>query len=230
MVCQDGFITSHSVENVNVLADKKVKTFIKTYKLKYPLLNTDKPVTMGPLDLFDYYFEHKRQQVFAMEETKKQFKIIAKEFSKLIGKKYDFFETYKLNDADFAIVVMSSTAGTTKYVVDELRKKGIKAGLLKLRLFRPFPDKEIATALKKVKAIAVLDRALYFGSFPPLFGEIRNALFNLPKKPPIVSYVFGLGGRDIKTDQIKSVFMDLKKISKSKKITKLINFIGVRNG
>ena len=132
MVCQDGFITSHSIENIELLEDDKVKSFVGTYKPDHYLLNRNEPMAIGPLDLQAYLFEHKYQQSVAMQNAKKVILDVAKEFEELTGRKYSFFEEYKLNDAEIAIVCMNSTAGTTKYVVDNLRKKGIKAGLLLL--------------------------------------------------------------------------------------------------
>src|SRR5574344_563016 len=144
MVCQDGFITSHSIENIELLEDDKAKAFVGTYKPEHYLLNAKEPIAVGPLDLQAYLFEHKYQQAEAMKNAKKVIAEVAVDFEKLTGRKYSFFEEYKLDNAEIAIVCMNSTAGTTKYVVDELRAKGVKAGLLKLRMFRPFPAEEIA--------------------------------------------------------------------------------------
>ena len=136
MVCQDGFITSHGVETVDFFDDETVKNFIGEYKPHYPLLDVEKPVTYGPLDLFDYYFEHKRQQVLAMQNSVKVIREIFDEFGKISGKDYDFFEGYKLEDAEKVIICANSSAGTIRVVVDELRDQGQKVGLLKMRVFR----------------------------------------------------------------------------------------------
>ena len=229
MVCQDGFITSHAVERVELYEDKQVKDFIGEYKLQHSLLNMEKPVTYGPLDLQDYYFEHKRQQSEAIKNSLKAIPQVFAEFKKHFGAEYDFIDTYKLDDADVAIVALSSTAGTTKVVVDELRAQGKKAGLLKPRFFRPFPKENIIQALSGLKAVAILDRSESFSSQGgPLFTEIRSALLDEPKKPLTVNYIYGLGGRDINTEQIKSVFVDLQKIAKDKKVKNLVNYFGVR--
>ena len=224
MICQDGFIISHAVANVLTLEDKEVKKFIGEYKPDYPLLDISHPITIGPLCLADSYFEVKYQQVEAMNRVFKTFQKVNQEFKKLAGRGYDFFEEYKMQDAKRAIIVLGSTAGTAKVAVDELRKKGEKVGLIKLCLFRPFPEKEIIQALKNVQAIAVLDRAISFGSYGPVFIEIRSALRNLEKKIKISNYIYGLGGRDITVDDIKKVFEDLEK-GKSKKE---LNFIGLK--
>jgi len=247
IVAQDGFITSHSVENVLILPDKIVKKFIGKYTPDYPLLNIAHPVTYGALELPNYYFETKRQQIDAMEQAKKTLKKTDRDFFKLTGRRYNYFEEYKTKNAEFIIVVLGSTAGTTKEVVDKLRKKGLKVGVLKVRLFRPFPEKEITRVLSKTKKVAVLDRSVSFGSFGPLFTEIRSALFNLQKTPAfqrgiksscngvsgkagskklfIQNYIYGLGGRDITPEDIEKVFQDLIKGD----IKEKIKYIGLRD-
>ena len=228
MVCQDGFITSHSLERVEILEDKTVKRFVGEYKPEHALLNTKNPFTFGPLDLFDYYFEHKRQQAEAMEKALKVFLDTCSKYNKLTGSNYGFFETYHLNDADFAIVTMSSTAGTSKIVVDKLRKEGKNVGLLKLNLFRPFPKDMIQKVLEHLKVIAVLDRSDSFGAEGgPLLMEIKSALYELKKKPKVAGYIYGLGGREINPEMIENVYDRLEKINSGKESTKL-EYLGVR--
>jgi len=159
MVCQDGFITSHSIENIELEEDDKVKEFVGTYNPKHYLLNKKEPISVGPLDLQAHLFEHKTQQADAMRNAKQVILEVSNDFEKMTGRKYGLFEEYKLEDADIAIVCMNSTAGTTKFVIDNLRAKGIKAGLLKIRVFRPFPSEEVAKALSHLKAVAILDKA-----------------------------------------------------------------------
>jgi pyruvate ferredoxin oxidoreductase alpha subunit len=229
MIMYDGFITSHGIECVEFLDDDKVAKFVAEYPPRYPLLDVNHPVTYGPLDLYDYYFEHKRQQIEAMSKAKNVVLEIGKEFKKAFGREYKLFEEYRLSDAERAIVVLSSTAGTTKEVVDELRAKGEKVGLLKLRLFRPFPYKEIAQALSHLKAIAILDRSNSFGAFGgPLFTEIRSALLEAGKVPQNVNYIYGLGGRDINQVDIASIYADLEKIIKTNKVEERVKYFGVR--
>jgi pyruvate ferredoxin oxidoreductase alpha subunit len=154
---------------------------------------------------------------------------VAKEYAELTGRKYGLFDAYKLDDADLAIVVLSSTAGTARYVVDELREKGIKAGLLKLRVFRPFPYEELAQVLADRKAIAVMDRADSYSAFGgPLFTEVRSAMYDAKKRPPIVNYIYGLGGRDVNLDHIRKVYNDLVEIARTGEVTQLVNYLGVR--
>lgn len=224
MVMQDGFITSHSVQNVKILDDKIVKKFIGKYDPDHPLLNVKEPITVGPLDLFDYFFEHKYQQIEAMENSKKAIKDIDKEFYKLTGRKYDFIEKYRTENADYIIVVLGSTAGTAKVVVDNLRKNNKKVGLIKIRTMRPFPNEEISKTLSKAKAAAILDRSVSYGNYSPVFTEIRSALYNLDKKPRLCDYVYGLGGRNISLDDIQKVFSDLIK----NQLSASIKYIGVR--
>ncbi|MGQ9554757.1 MAG: pyruvate ferredoxin oxidoreductase [Anaerolineae bacterium] len=233
MVMQDGFITSHAVERVEVFDDAAVKDFVGAYTPRYSLLDVDHPVTFGPLDFYDYYFEHKRQQVEALSHAQEVILAVAAEFNQRFKRNYGLFETYKLEDADIAIVVMSSTAGTTKVVVDELRQRGVKAGLLKPRVFRPFPAQELVEALKHVKAIAVLDRSIAFGSMQqagPLFIELAAAfhMYGPSQRIPMVDYVFGLGGRDIVPSQIASVYSDLQRLASDGKAMPMVTYLGVR--
>lgn len=229
MVCQDGFITGHAVEGIEILDDDIVKKFIGEREPHFPLLDIGHPVTYGPLDLQDYYFEHKRQQAEAMKNARKVIPRVFAEFEKISGRKYDFIEEYRTDNAQIGIVVLNSTAGTTKVVVDRLREKGIKAGLIKLRVFRPFPAEELASALCKFKAVAVLDRSESFADHGgPVFNEIRSALYEAPEKPLVVNYIYGLGGRDINVGQIESVYNDLTNIVRQNKVESLINYLGVR--
>ena len=230
MVCQDGFITSHSVEGVELFDDKLVKDFIGEYKPGMPtLLDTDNPVTYGPLDLQDFYFEHKRQQSEAMKNAIDVIPKIMDEFNKKFGRSHSIIEEYNMDDAEVAIVVMSSTAGTAKTVVDDLRKEGLKVGLVRPCLFRPFPAQKIIDALSKVKVVAVLDRAESFSNCGgPLYNDIRAAMYDAKNKPIITDYIFGLGGRDIFPKDIADVYRELIKAAGENKVKQNINYIGVR--
>ena len=231
MVCQDGFITSHSIENIELENDEEVKKFVGQYKPEHYLLNDKEPIAIGPLDLQAYLFEHKAQQAEAMKNAKKVIKEVAKEFEKWPGRKYEFFEKYKLDDAEIAIVCMNSTAGTTKAVVDELREKGVKAGLLKLRMFRPFPAEEIAEALQGLKAVAILDKADSLNSAGgALFEDVTSAMYVNKKQVPMVNYIYGIGGRDTTTMQIESVYNDLQEIVKTGETGNPYRYLGLRKG
>jgi pyruvate ferredoxin oxidoreductase alpha subunit len=230
MVCQDGFITSHAVEGVQLFDDKAVKDFIGEYKPRFSLLDVDHPSTVGPLDLQDFYFEHKRQQAEAMKNALTVIPEIFKEFEKTFGKKHNLVDSYRLDDAEAAICVLSSTAGTTRGVVDKLRKEGHKVGLLKPRVFRPFPQEAITKSLSTVKALAVLDRSESFSAQGgPLFPEIKAAFYDEKVRPVIVNYVYGLGGRDIFEADIENVFRQLIETAKSGKVKNKVQFIGVRD-
>ncbi len=209
MVLQDGFIISHGVENVEIFDDDVVKKFVGERHPDRYLLDVDHPYTIGPLALPDYYFEIKRQEEEAMQKALKLYIEAGDELSKISGHKYPYFEEYKTEDADAVIVVLSSAAGTAKDAVDDMRAKGKKVGLIKPKLFRPFPYKEMRKALEGFKAIGVLDRSMAFGAYAPLYSEIRNALFESVKKPKLQSYVFGLGGKDIFKSDIEKVFEEL---------------------
>lgn len=229
LVCQDGFITSHSIENIELLEDEKVKKFVGEYHPEHYLLDSENPIAIGPLDLQAYLFEHKVQQAKAMKNAKKVIADVAKDFKELTGREYSFFEEYQLADAEFAIVCMNSTAGTTKYVVDNLRKQGIKAGLLKLRMFRPFPVEEIAKALSHLKAIAVLDRADSLNAAGgALYEDVTSSMYVNNYHVPIVNYVYGIGGRDTTTKEIESVFTDLQEVAKNGTMDNPYRYLGLR--
>ena len=229
MVCQDGFITSHSIENIELEEDDKVKEFVGKYQPKHYLLNEKEPIAVGPLDLQGYLFEHKVQQADAMRNAKKVIEDVAKDFEKWTGRKYSFFEEYKTEDADFVVVCMNSTAGTTKYVVDKLRENGVKAGLLKVRVFRPFPAEEIAKALTNAKVIAVLDKADGLNAVGgPLFTDLTSALYTNNVRIPTVNYIYGLGGRDIKADEIETVYNDLQKMVETNELGNPYRYLGLR--
>lgn len=214
MVCQDGFITSHGVENVEIVNTDIVRNFIGEHKTFYPLLDVNNPITLGPLDLFDYYFEHKRQQSEAMMHVRRVWDQLASEFEGVIGRKVSFFENYKLDDAERVIVVMSSTADTAKQIVDDLREQGEKVGLFKLNVFRPFPVGDIMKQLVGKKAVAVMDRSESFGAMgAAIFNEVRSALYEVKDKPKVVNYIFGLGGRDCDDDTLKQIFSELKELA-----------------
>ena len=229
MVCQDGFITSHSIENIELIEDDLVKKFVGEYKPEHYLLNDKEPIAVGPLDLQAYLFEHKRQQAEAMRNAKEVILEVSKEFEKMTGRKYGFFEEYKLDDAEIAIVCMNSTAGTTKYTVDKLRQKGVKAGLLKIRMFRPFATEEVAKALSHLKAIAVLDKADSLnGAGGALFEDVISSMYVSNIHVPTVNYVYGIGGRDTKSDDIEKVYNDLSEIVKTGNIDNPYRYLGVR--
>ena len=229
MICQDGFITSHSIENIELVEDDKVKEFVGEYHPEHYLLNKEEPIAVGPLDLQAYLFEHKAQQGEAMKAAKQVILDVSKDFEKMTGRSYGLFEEYKLDDAEVAIVCMNSTAGTTKFVVDKLRENGIKAGLLKVRVYRPFPVDEIANALSHLKAVAVLDKSDSLNAAGgALFEDVTSAMYVNNKYVPAVNYIYGIGGRDTKSDDIESVYNDLLEIAKTNKVENPYRYLGLR--
>ena len=229
MVCQDGFITSHSIENIELIEDNKVKSFVGTYHPENFLLNAEKPIAVGPLDLQAYLFEHKKQQAEAMKHAKKVILEVADEFEKMTGRKYGFFEAYHLDDAEIAIVCMNSTAGTAKYTCDQLRNQGIKAGVLKIRSYRPFPGEEIVEVLKNLKAIAVLDKADSLNAIGgALFEDVVSSMYTANIHVPTINYVYGIGGRDTKSSDIEKVYSDLREIVNTGDIGNPYRTLGVR--
>lgn len=208
MVMLDGFIVSHTTEVLEILPDEAVKEFIGEYEPDYYLLNPDHPITVGPLDLTDYYFEHKRQQVEAMEAAPAVITEVAEQFEQLTGRHYEFIEKYRLDDAKVAIVVLGSAAGTAKAVVDMLREEGKPVGMIKMRMFRPFPVDEMVDALSGLGAVAVFDRSASFGAMGgPVYLETLAALRG--KEIPMMNCIYGLGGRDMTPGLIEPIFEDL---------------------
>ncbi|MCI2430912.1 pyruvate ferredoxin oxidoreductase [Candidatus Acetothermia bacterium] len=225
MTIQDGFTITHSAEPVALLPDEAVTEFVGEYRALYPLLDTEHPTTQGPFALPDYYFELKRQQVDAMENVYAVWGELQEEFAKLSGRRYrGLFEAYKLDDAEYIYIVLGATAGTAKVAIDRLRRQRKRVGLLKPWLFRPFPTEEIAQALQGCKAVAILDRALSLGSWGPLYSEISAALNTVSARPLLYNYIYGLGGRDIRPDQLMSVLKDLEGESDAN----VQRFIGLR--
>ena len=229
MVCQDGFITSHSIENIELLEDDKVKAFVGEYHPEHYLLNDKEPMAVGPLDLQAYLFEHKFQQGLAMKNAKRVIAEVSKEFEELTGRKYEFFERYQMDDAEEVIVCMNSTAGTAKAAVNELRAEGRKVGLLKIRMFRPFPAEEVAESLKNAKSIAVLDKADSLnGNGGALFEDVVSGMYVSNVHVPTVNYVYGIGGRDTTVNDIKRVYGDLLEVSNTGNIGNPYRYLGLR--
>ena len=233
MSCQDGFITGHGVERVGVLPDDAVREFVGAYEPKSYLLDVDHPVTMGAWDFTDYYFEHKRQQSEAINNAMPIIEAVGAEYAALSGRSQPILDEFGMDDADVAIVVLSSTAGTSRSVARQLRAKGIKAGVLKPRVYRPFPAEKIVSAIKGCKAVAVMDRAISFGAphgMGPLFTDVTSALFNEGVcSLPIVNYIYGLGGRDTTPPMIEAIYDDLQDLAASGDRGQLVRYAGLRD-
>lgn len=237
----DGFTTSHTLENVNTLLDNDVKQFVGERALPKVLthegktvpfkLDPENPMTMGPMALPNYYFEFKRQQEEAMKNALTVIQDVNSDYAKISGRKYGngLFEAYRLDGAEVAVVCLGSTSGTLKTIIDELRDKGVKAGLLRLRTFRPFPAEAIRSAIENVPAIAVMDKSMSFGgNGGAVFHEVRHAMYDSEKHPAIVNYIYGLGGRDSSPQTLTKIFEELLRVNKTGHIEKQITFLGLR--
>jgi pyruvate ferredoxin oxidoreductase alpha subunit len=227
MVNYDGFIISHTADALKMLPDDAAYDFIGKYQHKFSLLDVENPITVGPLDLTDYYFEHKASQLAAYEKAPAIIQQVSDEYGDMTGRYYDFCEEYKMDDAEMVMVMLGSSAGTAKDVIDEYREKGVKVGLLKMRTFRPFPVKYVAEKLAGRKAVCVLDRSASFGGQGgPVFMEIRSAMYG--QQVPIHGYIYGLGGRDFDLRQVGTVIEDLQKVAAGGEIDE-INLLGIRS-
>ena len=238
MVNFDGFTISHTMENVYTLEDADVKKFVgkrvymKTEGPKGEVefrLDPDNPISIGPLDLQDFYFEHKVQQMEAMKYTLKTIKAVDKEFEKITGRKLEYVYPYKMEDAEVAVVGLGSAMGTVREVVDELRAEGVKAGMIKMRLFRPFPEEDLKNAIGKVPVLGVMEKAYSIGGpGAPLYEEVKTALYDSPKRPLVADYINGLGGKDTSPEMIRGVFKSLQKIKERGAVLEPVSYVGVR--
>ena len=229
MVCYDGFITSHAVMNIETIDTSSVRDFVGTYNPDNFLLNKDMPMAIGPYANSPFYMETKYNQVTAMKNAKKVILDVCAEFEKISGRKYGLFEEYRMEDAEFAVVVMGSAAGTTKDAVDQLRKNGVKAGMIKIRVLRPFPGEELAAALANCKAVAILDRAENFsGMNGPVGSELKAAMFDAGVNIPVLNYFYGLGGRDFTVEEASDVYKDLDELLSGKNKPEQYQYIGLR--
>ena len=229
MICQDGFITSHAVENILLEEDAAVKAFVGEYQPEHYLLKHENPLAVGPYDTCPYYMEHKVQQAHAMQNAKQVILEVAVDFEKTFGRKYGLFEAYRMEDAEIAVVLIGSTAGTAKVAVDHLREQGVRAGLVKLRVFRPFPAQEMAQVLSQVKAVAVMDKSEGFsGCGGPVFAETRSACYDLPNRPKLIDIVYGLGGRDCAVEDVLRVYSRLQNIVTTGELGPVYTHMGQR--
>ena len=231
MICQDGFITSHGVENILLVEDKKVKELVGEYHPEHFLLNSKEPIAVGPYAVSNYYMETKKGQREAMKNAREVILELAAKFEEMTGRHYGFFEEYAMEDAEYVIVLIGSAAGTCKAAVDKIRRAtGKKVGLCKIRVFRPFPEEELAQALKDRKAIAILDRSEMFSATSgPLGAEVRAALYGAKSQAEVVNYFYGLGGRDITVEDFERVYQRLEEIAQTHEIPDMYEYIGLRS-
>ena len=231
MICQDGFITSHGVENIELIEDGPVKKFVGEYSPEHFLLNSREPMAVGPYAVSNYYMETKRAQRQAMLNAKQVILDVAEKFEQMTGRKYGFFEAYRMEDAEYVIVIIGSAAGTCKAAVEHIRATtGKKVGLVKVRVFRPFPEEELAAVLKDRKAVAVLDRSeMFAGTGGPLGEEVQAALYKAKAQVDVVNYFYGLGGRDITVADFADIYSRLETIAETHEITDMYDYIGLRS-
>ena len=214
---------------ININNDHSDSMFVGEYHPEHYLLKEENPLAVGPYDLGCHYMEHKVQQAEAMKHAKARILEVAKQFEALTGRKYGLFEEYQMEDAEVAVLLIGSSAGTAKAAVDQLRKAGVKAGLIKIRVFRPFPAEELAQALAHVKVLAILDKAESFSANGgPLFSEVRGALYDLEHRPRTVGYVYGLGGRDITPEHFKDIYARLTDIANGGELGPVYTHLGQR--
>ncbi|MBQ8592019.1 MAG: pyruvate ferredoxin oxidoreductase [Lachnospiraceae bacterium] len=229
MICQDGFITSHAVENIELLEDDIVKKFVGEYEPEEYLLNPGKPIAVGPYSISNYAMEARKNQELALENAKEVILKVAEEYEKVSGRKYGLFEEYRTEDADYIMLIIGSAAGTAKQAVDDLREQGKKVGVLKLRVFRPFPAKEIAEALKHCKAVAIMDRCeSYNGNGGPLGSEVTAGLYRNKVMIDAVNYIYGLAGRDFTVTDAYEIFDELEEMVTNGKEVEQYRYIGLR--
>ena len=229
MICQDGFITSHAIENIELVETDKVKKFVGEYKPDEYLLNKKNPMAVGAYATPAYYMEAKRLQAQAMIDAKDVIKKVGKEFGEMTGREYGLIEKYMMDDAETAVIMIGSSAGTAKEAINELRAKGEKVGLIKVRSFRPFPKEDIIEALRNVKAFAVMDKADSYNAVSgPMFADTCAAVYTSDIRPLGVNFIYGLGGRDVRVESIKTVFAELDKIAKTGKVGETYRYLDVR--
>lgn len=229
MICQDGFITSHAVENINLLEDLPVKQFVGEYQPNHFLLKEGEPMAVGPYAVSGYCMEAKKAQAEAMIRARQVILDVAKEFEAISGRSYGFFEEYQMEDAEYAIVAIGSVCGTAKDAIDRLRQQGVKAGLIKVRVFRPFPGEELAEALRNVKAVAIMDRCeSYSAQGGPLGAELTAAMYRARLSAKTVNIVYGLSGRDVRVEDLEQVYADLKHMAEDGKTFAQYPYLGLR--
>lgn len=229
MICQDGFITSHAVMNIELLEDQEVKDFVGEYRPEEYLLNPGKPIAVGPYSVTNYAMEAKKNQEIALENSKEVILEVAKKFEKLSGRSYGLFEEYRTQDADYIMLLIGSAAGTAKQAVDDLRTKGKKVGVIKLRVFRPFPAEELAESLKNCKAVAIMDRCeSYNGNGGPLGSEVMAGLFRSKVMIEAVNYIYGLAGRDFTVEDVYEIFAELADAVENGTKIEQYRYIGLR--
>lgn len=217
MVCLDGFILTHTVEPVEIPTEEQVDRFLPKYAPKHAFLDPDKPMSLGTFTDPDYYMEARYQVEEAMENSMEVIESVHKDFEEIFGRKYDFIEEYKCEDAEIIIIAMGSICSTIRVCVDDMRERGEKIGLLKLRVYRPFPQEQIQKAVKNAQKVAIIDKNILFGLGGAIYNDVKSKI-----DVEAYDFIMGLGGRDITPQHIEEV------INKTKNPEKDINWIGLK--
>lgn len=229
MVHQDGFICSHTAQNVHPLSDDEAYAFVGDYQPLNDMLDFSKAVTYGAQTEEDWHFEHKAKQHKALMDSRAVIEEVFAKFEEKTGRKYRRVESYNMEDADVAIVALGTTVESAEVAAREMREAGIKAGVVAPRVTRPFPFDDIREALKGVKAVAVLDRSAPGGAMGALFNEISAAMYTSENRPAIVNYIYGLGGRDMTIEHLKEIYKEMQECADAGKVVgKLQRFSGLR--
>lgn len=230
MVCLDGFLLTHTSENITLEDDDAVKDFVGPYRPEYSLLDPDRPTSHGLSDPPTYYMEHKIRQQASMEQAREVIRKVGAEFGQRFGRPYDLVDPYRMEDAETAIVILGSAAGRVKEAVDGLRQAGRKVGALRIRAARPFPDEEIVRQLLGLRAVAVMDRSFAPGAVgAPMFHEVRSALFDYrASAPPVVNRIYGLGGRELHDADIEAIYAELEALAGGDETVPTIRTVGLR--
>jgi len=225
IVAVDGFILSHCMERIETFEDKKVKDWLGKWQPKWNVLDYKKPILVGPATMQDYYFEFKRSQIEGMNTALSVIEDVQADFKKSFGRGYDVVEEYRTEDATAVVLLMGSACGTMREAVDVMRAKGSKVGMVKLRVYRPWPHALLAARLGRFQTVAVMDRADTVSSYGGvLYTESKAALYELDKRPAMLAYVYGLGGKEFSLADATAV---LEGAVAGKK-DELVTYVGVR--
>jgi pyruvate ferredoxin oxidoreductase alpha subunit len=230
MVCLDGFLLTHTSENIALEDDAAVKDFVGPYRAEYSLIDPDRPVSHGLSDPPTYYMEHKMRQQASMERAREVVEEVGAEFGQRFGRPYGLVEAYQMEDAETAIVILGSESGRVKSVVDDMRQTGKKVGVLRIRCVRPFPDEQVVRQLLRLRAVAVMDRSFAPGAVgAPMFQEIRSALFDYRgSAPPVINRIYGLGGRELRNADVREIFTELEALAGGDETVPSIRMVGLR--
>lgn len=231
IVNQDGFLCSHTAQNVRPLSDEQAYSFIGEYKEKNSLFNFEHPATYGAQAEEEWHYEHKAQLHNALMRSQAVIEEAFSAFKALTNREHKIVETYDMDDAEVAIFALGTTAESARVAAKTARKNGIKAGVVSVKVFRPFPYALVGEALKHTKAVGIMDKSLPAGAMGALFNEVGAALYQVPDSahPVLSNYIYGLGERDITQVDLVEIFRELDANAKAGKLTHPTQqFIGLR--